>query len=1067
MAVLYLYLNHKETNLQTIPNLISSLLKQLVQGRDFQNLSNSVKELFEKSKGEMRPGITDVLNVLRSETLANFNRVYIVVDALDELSEDDRPRLLSHLENILPEKISLAVTSRAFDDVAHDKTIICNACGKDKLDLYFHCQTCPKFDLCQSCRDKSLSCRWKHEFKEPRIVVKEIRAPDKEIKDFVTWELDQQRGLGSDRHSDSRLDSGSIGATRLGKWCLSAPELIEEIPKAIVSKAQGMYLLAKLHMESLKVQSSPAKVKKALKTLSAEVGKIYEGILERVEDQKKSDVTLARQALAWVVLAHRPLSVSELRQALAVAPSDDEFDPDAQTDLSTIFTVTVGLITADADRGAVRLVHRTAQEYFDENWKNLFPTAATDIAVAIMTYLNFEPLSTPCEGSEEDVEVESRLGKFPFFAYASTYWGEHIQAVLDVPQTQSEVMKFLRDPSKLASTTQAAWYIGSKGQSSATWDVRKGVNVLHVCAWYGLDFALTALLDETPDLKIDSRDQKLGQTPLIYACRRGHPTTVSKLLESGADVNVASTRGSTALFESISNEHLEVMNILLTTEPLSGSLDINAVNPEKSARTALMLATLKGYEDAIDNLLRRPGISVNSKDSQGYTALALAAYKGRTLIAKKILDSKEVELNLTNENGATALMIAAEYGHNEIVDDLLKKQADSKIKDHDGNTAIFIAIANGHSSVVKVMLAHEVALDDLDKSGRTLLHSACVSMNPEPEIVRVLLGKGLGLDVRGKHGQTPLHDAARLGNADIVQMLLQSNADQSIKDSSDRTPLVVAKQNHGNDEIVQLLLDSRSAQVSTSKEVVPDDASLPLWSLAKLNHVELVRKKIKAKGCNLYVKDPDTDNTALHYAVLSNVFEVLCMLLDAGMSPDDVDDCGRTALHLAAELGDFEATERLLQSNAKLDLEDRWGSTPLSTAQSKGNYSVAVLLIGAGACIDKGQEDQIQPTFFAAVRLGRLNVAQLLIKRGADVQDRDKDNQTALQLAKLSGSKEVLSFIRLLIYPPPKTVLDISVNPGSINPILPPLKASLPSLPSPPTSLLVIPTKTKTPIKAS
>lgn len=57
--------------------------------------------------------------------------------------------------------------------------------------------------------------------------------------------------------------------------------------------------------------------------------------------------------------------MSELRQALAAKPSDTEFVLMAQTELFIIKTVTAGLIT-DPERD-VKIFHRTAQEYFDDN----------------------------------------------------------------------------------------------------------------------------------------------------------------------------------------------------------------------------------------------------------------------------------------------------------------------------------------------------------------------------------------------------------------------------------------------------------------------------------------------------------------------------------------------------------------------------------------------------------------------------------------------------------------------------------------------------------------------------
>ena len=1056
-AVLYLYLNHKETKVQTISNLVGSLLRQLVQGRNIESLSEPVKTLFEKSQGELRPNVTDLLSLINSEITANYHRVYLLVDALDELPEDDQWMLRRPLENSLTDEVRLLITSRAYDDIAHPMKVACDGdeCNRDKLDYYLHCQVCDKFDLCMSCRDKGVSCPFNHEFKEPGFVVKEIKAPNDEIEGFVKWDLDQQRGLGIGKAVDDRLGyHGKVGATRLGMFCESLPELITRIPKDISEKAQGMYLLAKLHMDSLKLQPSRAAVLKALANLSTEVSKIYGDILERIDDQPKSDVILAKKVLSWMVLARRPLDVSELLQALAVDPSNTEFDPLEQTELTIILRVTKGLVAADGEHGAVRLVHRTAQEYFENNGKTLFPDAQAKIAITMLTYLNFKSLSIPCDYNDEEIQVGLRLKEYTFFAYASTYWGEHIQAVIEEPEVQTAVMKFLKDPSKLASTIQAAWYIGSKCQSSATWDVRGGVNSLHVCGWYGLDSILTALLNETTNVVLDSQDRDLGQTPLMYACRRGHPTTVSTLIQNGADVNVRSMKGSTAIFESIQGNHVDVLDILLTTTPLGPPLDVNLTHPGDYDHTILMLAAFHGFENAVNLLLQRPGILINLQDTQGYTALALAAAKKRATIVERLLESKDIDINAVNQNGATALMIAAEHGSEEIVTQLLRQNADIGIEDLDGNTAIWLAIIHGRTSVVRAMLEFGVNIHGKDKSGRTLLHNACVSPDLDPEIVRLLFDKGANLNARGKNEDTPLHGASRLGNLAIAEMLLRLGADYSITDSSNRTPLLVAWQ-HGETDVMKLL-----QQHSTTQQKLPSEASLPLWSLAKLGYADLAQKAIKTKGSDLYVKDPDSQYNALHWSIDCDRFIILDMLLDAGMSPNKADDHGRTPLHIAAELGDYEATERLLKANPNLEAKNIWGATSLSVAQSNKNYFVATLLLEAGASvIEKGQEDAIQPTFFAALQLGKMKAVQALFAHGADINVKNEENKTVIQVAKLSGNKELLNFLKQMTSGPSKSIPVSVDNSATVkSPAMVSVRsASTPSLPSPPTSPPALP----------
>ena len=64
--------------------------------------------------------------------------------------------------------------------------------------------------------------------------------------------------------------------------------------------------------------------------------------------------------------------------------------------------ITAGLIIADGEQGPVRIVHRTAQEYFEQNWTEIFPGAQTNLARTMLTYLNFDDLPTPTSGYQED-----------------------------------------------------------------------------------------------------------------------------------------------------------------------------------------------------------------------------------------------------------------------------------------------------------------------------------------------------------------------------------------------------------------------------------------------------------------------------------------------------------------------------------------------------------------------------------------------------------------------------------------------------------------------------------------
>lgn len=106
----FIYCNYKGQQEQTLANLISSLLQQLLQSRP---LPTRIRTLYQQhARKNTRPTVTECLELLRTE-LSHHARAFIIIDALDECddSNETRSMLLNHLHS-LPTTTSLLVTSR-------------------------------------------------------------------------------------------------------------------------------------------------------------------------------------------------------------------------------------------------------------------------------------------------------------------------------------------------------------------------------------------------------------------------------------------------------------------------------------------------------------------------------------------------------------------------------------------------------------------------------------------------------------------------------------------------------------------------------------------------------------------------------------------------------------------------------------------------------------------------------------------------------------------------------------------------------------------------------------------
>lgn len=110
-AVIYAYCYYKERSQQTLPNILGGLLKQLLSLRNA--VSADVKALYKVCQDNHRNRtLAEISSLFRAE-LKHYSKVFIIVDALDEYSEnqEDCVSILAELEK-LREYSNLMLTSR-------------------------------------------------------------------------------------------------------------------------------------------------------------------------------------------------------------------------------------------------------------------------------------------------------------------------------------------------------------------------------------------------------------------------------------------------------------------------------------------------------------------------------------------------------------------------------------------------------------------------------------------------------------------------------------------------------------------------------------------------------------------------------------------------------------------------------------------------------------------------------------------------------------------------------------------------------------------------------------------
>src|SRR6266487_2014580 len=117
--------------------------------------------------------------------------------------------------------------------------------------------------------------------------------------------------------------------------------------------------MAVLQLDRILVERTPTRISKALQSLPSKLEDTYKETLARIENQREPDNTLGMRVLQWISRSKRPLTVNELRHALAVewaAGEDQPHDLDEGNLLESdsLADVCAGLVIIENESQIVR-----------------------------------------------------------------------------------------------------------------------------------------------------------------------------------------------------------------------------------------------------------------------------------------------------------------------------------------------------------------------------------------------------------------------------------------------------------------------------------------------------------------------------------------------------------------------------------------------------------------------------------------------------------------------------------------------------------------------------------------
>ena len=483
--------------------------------------------------------------------------------------------------------------------------------------------------------------------------------------------------------------------------------------------------------------------------------------------------------------------------------------------------------------------------------------------------------------------------------------------------------------------------------------------------------------------KINAKD-KQGNTALHYAARRGNLEAVKLLLESGADMELANNAGFTPLLLSIRRNHPEIAKFLIAR-----GANVN-IRDAYGTTTLLEAAAIDSPE--LVQLLLAHHVDPNLADQTGHTALIIVT---RPLLkpehmnaATKIIDmliKAGALVNIACQDGETPLKNAAMAGNAQAVQLLLDRNAE--VNPPAGTySPLMAAIMSNNLPIVKKLLFKGADVNATDEEGHNVLSYAVGAPNGA-DIIRELLKKNL-LDVNTPEGTyTPLILAAQKGYVDVVQGLLARGAHVNAQVQQGYSALTAAIQaEKPNLELIQALL-----KAGANPNIVFDsNGYTPLIWPESGKHPEIVRALIEA-GADVNAKIGGY--TALYSAILSRHLGTVREILKAPhLNPNIENDHKVTALSSA-----IIASHDVLAANAEF---------------VKALPEIIQALVKKGADVNHKVGETGNTPLMQAVLAARPDIIKILLAAGADKNARNIDGYTALELAELSGYKEVESLLK-------------------------------------------------------
>lgn len=567
---------------------------------------------------------------------------------------------------------------------------------------------------------------------------------------------------------------------------------------------------------------------------------------------------------------------------------------------------------------------------------------------------------------------------------------------------------------------------------------------------------------------INQKDED-GNTALMIALEHSSEAIIKTLIKNGAEINIRNNKGKSPIAIAIENCSESIITSLLDYGAIiETEIFINvAINKNFSETLIVKLVNLgadchegspliqsieKGYSDNILKLLVDHGVNLHLKNERNKTALILLIEKKNENMVKYLLehgakvnciedeDEDEDEDNEDDdqdedeeeEDDIIPLNVAIKRNSETIVKYLVEYGAEISISDMSMRKPLVLAVYNSNFSITKYLIDH--INHPINKMNINLYKVIIMAMkNNDSNIVKYFVSHGALKDMW--YSDIILYPI-KMQNSAMVKFLIDHGTKMDGEDYQTSKSFLTTAISTNNMDIVKYMIEHEQEPLNTHEldfdheDEFEDNSRDPcykyealLWSIR--NHKPQFAKYLIDHGANWNENEYNLNDeeTPIHTAILYREFEIIKYFIENGINPETISNdrstlIKKSVLIEAYEHKNYEAIQFIIENALEyLGSEDQFYHYINLALECRSLSLLTYYVEKVLKTIDDVNEDG-ETLFIVLLKNTKKRVLNIkydmikyLVEKGANVNRKDKYNESIISIAKKTCNRSTIDFL--------------------------------------------------------